>query len=120
MSTTPAIVWQQILAVSGEDVDGVLWSNPQLEPGAPAGITLAAGQQLRCEVLTLGSTSVAYPFTVLVNAGSDDFQVTSGITPLKVGMLVAGSDALPVGLQILAVNEPAAGSVLLGGGSVFV
>ncbi|WP_249021047.1 hypothetical protein [Conexibacter sp. S30A1] len=116
MSVTPGIVWQTITAVDGSVAVERMWNNVTLLAGAPSGVTMSHVYQLRAVVLTLGSASVTYPFDVVCSAGSDNFQVTSGLTPLKAGMVVSAPDVVPNGLQIVGVDQPASGSVLLGGG----
>jgi hypothetical protein len=88
---------------------------------------MPAGYVLKAGVLTIGSTAETYSFEVLVNAGSNAFQLPdpgsllSG-NGLAVGMPIVPSvqaappAGLPNGLAIVAVNQPTAGSIQLGGG----
>lgn len=116
MSVSPGLCWQFIRAMSGDGVYATPWNKPTFVLGAPSGVTIDHAYQMRAVVLTLGSSSVTYPFDVACSAGSDNFQVTSGLTPLKAGMVVSAPGEIPNGMQIVEVNAPVAGSVLLGGG----
>ena len=124
MSTTPGLVWQNIWAGNASNTSTAFqWSNGGLEPGNPPAVTMPHGDILKAGVLTIGSASTFYPITVLASAGSDSWQLVSGtMSDLRFGMVivpsieVAAPAGLPNGLQIVGVNEPTTGSILLGGG----
>ena len=117
MSTTPGLVWQNLRAVNASDTATAFqWDNPSLMAGNPPAVTMPHGDTLLAGVLTIGSSSTMYPFTASCAAGSYNFAVASGFSNLQPGMVViGGTGILPNGLQILELNAPNSGSVLLGG-----
>ncbi|WP_249020562.1 hypothetical protein [Conexibacter sp. S30A1] len=120
MTVTPGICWQTIRAVIGSEVEANLWTNPTFAVGAPAGITLAHTDALRCFVLVVGDPSNdVIAFTASCPAGGSVFSVASGLADLEVGQAVvcATSGILPGGLQVIGIDQPSGSDVVLGGGA---
>lgn len=126
-ATVPALVWQRITAAAEDGVTSYAWSNPSLTPGDASAVSCRVGDTLRATVLTMGSSSTTYTFPIVVNAGSDAFQLTGAGSlldgsELQVGMPIiptveaAPPNGLPNGLVIVGINAPSVGSIELGGG----
>jgi hypothetical protein len=122
------MVWCRVTAQRPDNTKTAFsWSNSELAPGTPPAVTMPIDCRLDLDLIVTGGDSpVSYSFEVLIDAGSTAFQLPDPGSLLSGNGLAVGMpvlvpqeippDGLPNGLAIVAVNQPTAGSIQLGGG----